>query len=253
CRYRLRSKVEIDNLDDEFSCWQRFGGNLFNSDQENLEPEAGSVGWEMGVDRAGASAAHGNNSGWQWFKDPRLDCLGFRGIFPSSTTPPLVESDKEANEEHYLQWRVERGIAEGSTKIPKGDAIPLEYNLVGLNAISFDEGCYVGQELVARTHHRGVIRKRLLPMKFTDDNGRDMEQKVSPGSEVIDLSSNKKVGSVNTALGSCGMGLLKLEDAFKKSGNLRIKERDDVKVKVIRPDWWPAEWTQLHEQQTAPA
>ncbi|XP_020244210.1 putative transferase At4g12130, mitochondrial [Asparagus officinalis] len=228
-RYRLRSKVEIDNLDNEFSCWQRFGGNLFNSDQENLEPEAGSVGWGMGVDRAGASAAHGNNSA------------------------PLVESDKETNEEHYLQWRVERGIAEGSTEIPKGDAIPLEYNLVGLNAISFDKGCYVGQELVARTHHRGVIRKRLLPMKFTDDNGRDMEQKVSPGSEVIDLSSNKKVGSVNTALGSCGMGLLKLEDAFKKSGNLRIKERVDVKVKVIRPDWWPAEWTRLHEQQTAAA
>ena len=115
----------------------------------------------MGVD--GASAALGNNLGWQWFKDPRLDCLGYRGIFASSTTrktsscqqflstqlsliifdfiqcflifslsceftctsfvfltAPLVESDKEANEQNYLLWRVERGIAEGSTEIPKG-------------------------------------------------------------------------------------------------------------------------------------
>lgn len=49
--------------------------------------------------------------------------------------------------------------------------MPLEYNLAGLNAISFDKGCYVGQELIARTHHRGVIRKRLLPLRFLDDRG----------------------------------------------------------------------------------
>ena len=52
-----------------------------------------------------------------------------------------------------------------------GEAIPLEYNFVGLNAISFDKGCYVGQELIARTHHRGVIRKRLVPLRFIDSNG----------------------------------------------------------------------------------
>lgn len=52
-----------------------------------------------------------------------------------------------------------------------GEAIPLEYNLAGLNAISFDKGCYVGQELVARTHHRGVIRKRLMPLNFVQSNG----------------------------------------------------------------------------------
>lgn len=52
-----------------------------------------------------------------------------------------------------------------------GEAVPLEYNLVALNAISFDKGCYVGQELVARTHHRGVIRKRLLPLRFLNDCG----------------------------------------------------------------------------------
>jgi len=81
----------------------------------------------------------------------------------------------------------------------------------------------------------------------------DVEQKVSPGSEVVDCISNKKVGSVNTALGSRGMGLLKLEDVFKESANLSIKEKGDVKVKVIRPDWWPAEWIQSHEQQSAAA
>jgi hypothetical protein len=33
---------------------------------------------------------------------------------------PLVEADKEADERHYLLWRIENGVAEGSTEIPKG-------------------------------------------------------------------------------------------------------------------------------------
>ena len=47
-----------------------------------------------------------------------------------------------------------------------GSAVPLEYNLDGLNAISFTKGCYVGQELVARTHFRGIVRKRLMPVEM---------------------------------------------------------------------------------------
>lgn len=38
-------------------------------------------------------------------------------------TAPLVESDKEADERHYLLWRIENGVAEGSTEIPKGRII----------------------------------------------------------------------------------------------------------------------------------
>nr|KJB51941.1 hypothetical protein B456_008G239600 [Gossypium raimondii] len=171
-KYRLRSKVDIDNVAEDFSCWQRYGRDLSGKTPTVEEPEADSVGWGGGVDRADMSASHSSDVGWQWFKDPRLGCLGFRGIFPSGTMPPLVESDKETDEENYLMWRLEKGIAEGSTEIPKGEAIPLEYNFAGLNAISFDKGCYVGQELIARTHHRGVIRKRLLPLKFLDNNGK---------------------------------------------------------------------------------
>lgn len=55
---------------------------------------------------------------------------------------------------------------------PPGEAIPLEFNLAGLNAISFEKGCYVGQELVARTHHRGVIRKRVMPVDFVQEDGK---------------------------------------------------------------------------------
>ena len=33
----------------------------------------------------------------------------------------------------------------------------------GLHALSFTKGCYVGQELIARAHYQGAIRKRLMP------------------------------------------------------------------------------------------
>ncbi|CAN4127544.1 unnamed protein product [Withania somnifera] len=248
-KYRLRSKVEIESVGDDFSCWQRFGNDLAQKSSE--EPDAASLGWGGGFDSSGQSSSQGNNRGWLWYRDPRLDCLGFRGIFPSNTTPPLVEADKETNEENYLLWRLEKGVAEGSAEIRKGEAVPLEYNFAGLNGISFDKGCYVGQELVARTHHCGAIRKRLLPLKFVNDSGKEVEQKVTPRSEVIDASAGKKAGTVTTALGSRGLGLLRLDEALKDS--LTIQGLDDVKVKAIKPQWWPAEWLSDQQEQTAAA
>jgi folate-binding protein YgfZ len=60
--------------------------------------------------------------------------------------------------------------------------IPLECNLDYLNFISFTKGCYTGQELVARTKHKGLVRKRVLPfvsdkveVRTVDDTGDDGE------------------------------------------------------------------------------
>ena len=42
----------------------------------------------------------------------------------------------------------------------------------GLNAISFEKGCYIGQELIARTHYKGVVRKRLMPFEMDIESGK---------------------------------------------------------------------------------
>lgn len=70
----------------------------------------------------------------------------------------------------------------------------------------------------------------------------EVEEKVVPQSEIIDVASGKKVGTVTTALGSRGLGLLRLENAFKRPGSLTIEGEQDVKVKAVRPEWWPADW-----------
>lgn len=46
-------------------------------------------------------------------------CLLVNLLFPFITAP-LVEADKETDEQNYLLWRLENGVAEGSTEIPKG-------------------------------------------------------------------------------------------------------------------------------------
>lgn len=250
-KYRLRSKVEIDDVSSDFSCWQRYGAGLPEKSLQVEEPEAAAVGWGVGLDRTAMSSSHGSDHGWQWFKDPRLVSLGFRGIFPSNITPPLIEVDKEIDEQNFLLWRIDKGVAEGSTEIPKGEAVPLEYNLAGLIAISFDKGCYVGQELIARTHHRGVIRKRIIPLRFLDNDGKELVNKVVPGSEVMNTASGKKAGIVTTALGCRGLGLLRLEEVLKGSSALCIQGQEDVKVVASRPDWWPSEWLPDHGQHAA--
>ncbi len=63
----------------------------------------------------------------------------------------------------YDTLRVLHGALEG-TEVD--GAIPLECNLDLLNGVVFDKGCYLGQELTARTHFRGLLRKRCFPVIF---------------------------------------------------------------------------------------
>jgi folate-binding protein YgfZ len=63
------------------------------------------------------------------------------------------------------------GLMSARLRARAGAAVPLEYNLDGLHGISFTKGCYVGQELIARAHFRGVVRKRLMPVTLAPGAG----------------------------------------------------------------------------------
>ena len=65
----------------------------------------------------------------------------------------------------YSVLRKLAGIAEGSEITSK---TALECNQEFLNAISFSKGCYLGQELTARSQFTGVVRKRILPVMIVN-------------------------------------------------------------------------------------
>jgi folate-binding protein YgfZ len=92
------------------------------------------------------------------FKDLRYNGLGTKN-FMLSAMPHLSEG-KETCKNQYKILRHMFGIGEG---VELTNRIPLECNLDLLRYISFTKGCYIGQELVARTKYKGVVRKRLVP------------------------------------------------------------------------------------------
>lgn len=244
-KHKLRAKVNFEDFSKDMEVWTRYAGVLKEDPGAPSEEESGGMGYGGSDDVLAKAASETSTSGWLWHKDSRLASLGLRGIFPSGSVPPLVEAQEEVGEEYYKLWRYENGVAEGSTEIPKGEALPLEYNLDGLNAVSFDKGCYVGQELTARTHHRGVIRKRLVPVHFVSPTkDEELNKAAVPGAEIVDSSSNKKAGKVVAALGPRGLAHLRLEIAFKDSVELKINEEDGAIVNPSKPKWWPSQWIQ---------
>ena len=96
------------------------------------------------------------------FIDPRTTWMGAR-ILCNEQSLELDDGEfkRAKNDKEYHWLRSVLGIAEGSKEL--ANTFPLNMNLHHLNAISFDKGCYIGQELTQRTFHTGVIRRMALP------------------------------------------------------------------------------------------
>ena len=68
------------------------------------------------------------------------------------------------NAADYDRLRLSLGVPDGSRDLPVEKAILLENGFDELHGIDWQKGCYMGQELTARTRYRGLVRKRLLPV-----------------------------------------------------------------------------------------
>ncbi len=130
--------------------------------------------------------------------DPRNDKMGFRSL------RALLPDSPSASFDHYELKRIELLIPDADKDFIPERSFPLEYGSNELNAIDYQKGCYIGQELTARTQHRGTIRKKLCKLEFTG---------VAPekGSE-INSHAGHKVGIVLGSLGQMGLGLINMDD-----------------------------------------
>ncbi len=84
--------------------------------------------------------------------DPRLPELGFRWIDSQIASDPADDA--------YLAHRLSLGVPEGRWEL--GDILWLETNAVELNGVSFEKGCYIGQENTARMNWRQKVNRRLV-------------------------------------------------------------------------------------------
>jgi folate-binding protein YgfZ len=89
-------------------------------------------------------------------------------------------------------------------------------NLDLLDALSFDKGCYPGQEVIARVHHRGSVKRRMRRYASPD------AAPPAPATAVQDAAGNA-VGEVVRAAGTtAGVELLAVVDHAAAGGVLQI-------------------------------
>lgn len=133
------------------------------------------------------------------FSDVRCRDLGMRLLLSEGMTPIDVLSPSFINalEEYPLEettldsYKIRRilfGIPEGVDELVPGRSLPLEGCMDYMNGISFDKGCYVGQELTVRSKHHGIIRKRIIPVVFYSPKLVDEQQSIDEDEAEVDLA-----------------------------------------------------------------
>ncbi len=101
------------------------------------------------------------------YVDPRLPDLGVRLMLPRTSahaTLAALNATEDADGAAYHQRRIALGVPDAAQDLTPEKSILLENGFDELNAIDWQKGCYMGQELTARTRYRGLVRKRLLPV-----------------------------------------------------------------------------------------
>ena len=153
------------------------------------------------------------------FIDPRLVEMGARAIGVSE-----IAGCQTTSLEAYHQYRLQLGVPEGGQDLIPEKTIPLEAGLDELGAISWTKGCYLGQELTARTKHIGLVRKRVFPVT--------LEGAPPPkGAEI--LKNGDIVGDMLTHSGPYGLARLRLE-ALETAGDFTCA---DSLLIPHRPFW----------------
>lgn len=177
--YRLRAKVGIDDLGGAFRVVA-------------LPPAPGEEGdaaaWLGGV----------------VFVDPRLRALGRRAVVPAEGLEAALARAglREDGHGRYEERRIALGVPDGGADLAPGKAFPLEGGLDVLGGVSFEKGCYVGQEVTARMKHRGLVKRRLVPVAFDGPPP-------PPGTPVA--SGGAAAGEVRSGVGGRALAMLRLD------------------------------------------
>jgi folate-binding protein YgfZ len=173
--YRLRAKVEIQNLSDSLGVLAVWDG------EPALKPDLA-------------------------FADPRDPALGYRILVPEDLAQQASDLigaemiDSRAYEAH----RIASGIPRGGLDFIYGDAFPHETNMDRLHGVDFDKGCYIGQEVVSRMQHRGTARTRTVRIALDGP---------APETGTAVLAGDKPVGTMGSTAGDRGLALVRIDRA----------------------------------------
>jgi folate-binding protein YgfZ len=245
-RHKLRAKLALRLLDEgELDVW-----NAWRDD-----------------DRWTAHSQGANEDGTISLTDCRAPGMGQRILLPSSSSGSSVvgniaalEGLEEAPLSAYTIRRYLRGVAEGQKEIPREETLPMNANIDLMKGIDFKKGCYIGQELTIRTHHTGVVRRRILPVSLYDAASGPPEKLeydnsfafTSPERNTdIKKDDNRKrpTGKLIASVGNIGLGMCRLEQMtdlvvssepspYTPEDKFTVQVADEsLGIKAFVPDW----------------
>ncbi|SCV06210.1 LANO_0H24520g1_1 [Lachancea nothofagi CBS 11611] len=212
----------------------------------------------------------------------KADVTDLSDIF-NAPEMPFEFHKQQINVSDVRHERFAYGFVDGLADFKQETVLPLELNFDFIpNAVSFDKGCYVGQELTARTFATGILRKRAVPvildgwqqllevdlqsekyLRIYAENSGDQALPVSGTSGPFEAKASKTkkrlrpAGSLLCFERERGVAILRTEyfaDAFGGSGSHSAPEfyievpQTGQTVKVIpqRPRWYE-EWQEGEE------
>jgi hypothetical protein len=150
--------------------------------------------------------------------DPRLQQAGWRVLAPPGGP---VSADFQAWDLHRLRL----GLPDGTRDLEPDKTVLLEAGFDELHGISWTKGCYLGQELTARTRYRGLLKRRLLPVEADSPLP-------APGTMV--MAGEREAGVLRSVIGTEALALLRIDlrNATLVTGNLALRVRVPEWVKL---------------------
>ena len=207
--YKIRSKVEILNLSNEFvvAALHKEKFLEINSSKDQL----------------GHTIKYREDN---IFLDPRNTELGARLIINLEKLYLSLKklNLKTSNVEEYYNLSHYLGIPQIDTKNLQNKLFGIECNFEELNGIDFKKGCYVGQENTARIKHKNKLNKRILPLTLLEGNLEN---------EVLKINNNE-IGKV-LIKNKNPFALVKFkEKEFEFNKELKC---ENAKVLFKKPQW----------------
>jgi folate-binding protein YgfZ len=194
--YRLRAKVEIADVSGAYRVFALWG-----------------------------ASTHASQVGAISFLDPRLPDLGSRILGEPGFAAGAAATETAAAE--YHAHRIALGVPDGGKDYAFGDAFPHEADLDLLNGVSFDKGCFVGQEVVSRMQHRGHARKRIVPIE--GDAPLDSGAEVTAGTAVI--------GTVGSVADRQALAMIRLDRWGEAQAKGEPVRAGGTPIALRQPSW----------------
>ena len=209
--YKLRSKVEILNLSNEFV--------VAAVSKEKF------LSFENSKDVAGNTIKYRSDP---IFLDPRNSDLGGRIIINLEKLYLSIKklNLKSSSIKEYYDHSFKIGIPQIDTEKLQNKLFGIECNFEELNGLDFKKGCYVGQENTARIKLKNRQSKKLFPIKVLEG-----EIKIDD-----EIKQNNKIFGKVLIDADYPFGLIKFKDQDIKIGeNFSC---GTAKIKILKPNWF---------------